>query len=384
MNVTTLKKLAALTVVAAVFFALGAMPAASQTVSVPVQGKVTQEGKPLESVEVVLTSILTGKVYKTKTNKAGTFEFVGIPRGDYSVDIVSGAGDKLFTQKTSITGEGGKLDFLTIDITKDAKGGGAPKMTKEQEEKIRTENAKIGNINTLINQAQTSLNAQNWQEAEITLKQLVVMEPWRWEFFQALGNAQSNLQEYEDSAASYGKGIASAQGVVDGTGQKPPSGAAPDPVKAKAGIGQMLGSQGNVLLKVASQQTDMKLKEAKTKEAIEAFTKAAELDPNHATAYFNLCATQYNTGNMGAAEMACTKAIAADPNKADAYFIKGSAMFGNGKMDANNKWTVPDGATQALNKYLELAPDGAHANDVKQMLEAVGAKIETTYKQRKK
>jgi hypothetical protein len=87
---------------------------------------------------------------------------------------------------------------------------------------------------------------------------------------------------------------------------------------------------------------------------------------------------------MDAAEAACTKAIAADPNKADAYFIKGSAMFGKGKMDANNKWTVPDGTAQALNKYLELAPTGAHANDVKQMLEAVGAKIETTYKSRKK
>jgi hypothetical protein len=37
-----------------------------------------------------------------------------------------------------------------------------------------------------------------------------------------------------------------------------------------------------------------------------------------------------------------------------------------------------------LNKYLQLAPDGAHAADVKQMLEMIGAKIETSYGTQKK
>ena len=42
------------------------------------------------------------------------------------------------------------------------------------------------------------------------------------------------------------------------------------------------------------------------------------------------------------------------------------------------KLVAPPGTSDAFNKYLELAPDGPHANDVKAMLAAIGAKIETT------
>jgi hypothetical protein len=49
-------------------------------------------------------------------------------------------------------------------------------------------------------------------------------------------------------------------------------------------------------------------------------------------------------------------------------------------MDKDNKIKVPAGTDVALKKYLELAPDGPHAADVKQMLEYIGSKVETTYK----
>jgi hypothetical protein len=42
------------------------------------------------------------------------------------------------------------------------------------------------------------------------------------------------------------------------------------------------------------------------------------------------------------------------------------------------------GTAEALNKYLELAPEGLHANNAKQMLEYIGFKVESTYKGRKK
>src|SRR5581483_3555773 len=117
---------------------------------------------------------------------------------------------------------------------------------------------------------------------------------------------------------------------------------------------------------------------------IAAYEKAAALDPNPGTAYFNICATMYNTANMEGAVVACDKAIAADPTKADAYFIKGSSLYGSGKLDKDGKYVPPPGTADALNKYLELAPNGAHAADVKAMLDALGVKIETTYKQKKK
>jgi tetratricopeptide (TPR) repeat protein len=138
-------------------------------------------------------------------------------------------------------------------------------------------------------------------------------------------------------------------------------------------VAQMLTNEGNAYLKLK-----------KNDKAIEAYTKAASMDPNPATAYFNICATQYNTGNTQGALAASDKAIAADATRADAYFIKGSLMVGDSKLDKDGKLTAPAGTSEALNKYLELAPDGPHAGDVKAMLQAIGAKIETTYHEKKK
>jgi hypothetical protein len=94
--------------------------------------------------------------------------------------------------------------------------------------------------------------------------------------------------------------------------------------------------------------------------------------PHSALAYFNLCAAKYDMGQTGAdAVAACDKAIAADPKKADTYFIKGSILFGHGTMDKNNRIAVPAGTVEALNQYSALTPDGPHAPDVKQMLDAL-------------
>jgi tetratricopeptide (TPR) repeat protein len=95
----------------------------------------------------------------------------------------------------------------------------------------------------------------------------------------------------------------------------------------------------------------------------------ARADPNAATAWFNLCATAYNTGDTEAALKACDRAIAADPGKADAWFIKGSVLFGQAPLDKAGRMAAPPGTRQALQKYLEIAPNGAHAGDVKAMLD---------------
>jgi tetratricopeptide (TPR) repeat protein len=190
------------------------------------------------------------------------------------------------------------------------------------------------------------------------------MNPNRWDYLQALGDAEFGQGKYEEAAATYGKAIPMAQNNTD---------AKADPAKAKIAVGAMFTNQGNAYLKLK-----------KTQEAVAAFTQAAALSSNPGTAYFNLCATQYNIGNTEGALQACDKAIAADPNKADAYYIKGSLLIGASTTDKEGKVIPAPGTVEALNKYLELAPDGAHAGEVKQMLEYTGSKIETTYKERKK
>jgi tetratricopeptide (TPR) repeat protein len=204
--------------------------------------------------------------------------------------------------------------------------------------------------NDLIIQANAAAAARKWQEAADTLAKLIALNP-RWGYFQALGNAQLGLGQYKDALDTYDKGIAGA--LSDKT-------APSDQVKTARA--QMLTNKGNLFLKLK-----------RNGEAIAAFTSAAELSPNPGVAYFNVCATQYNIGNMSGAVASCDRAIKSDPTKADAYFIKGSALYGNGGLDKQNHYVVPPGTLEALNKYLELAPKGSHAADVQAMLDALGA-----------
>jgi tetratricopeptide (TPR) repeat protein len=167
-----------------------------------------------------------------------------------------------------------------------------------------------------------------------------------WASDQAAADADMANGQYQDAVALYERAIAAAQ-----SGQ-------PD-AATKAQIGKMLVSEGNCFLKLH-----------RTADALAAYEKAAPLSANPATAYFNLCATYYNTGSTTGALQACDKAIQVNPNKADTYFIKGSVLFGQAQV-VNGKYSVPPGTVEALDKYLALTPNGAHAGDVKQMLDAL-------------
>jgi tetratricopeptide (TPR) repeat protein len=361
-----------LVVMTAILFSLATSGAWGQ--SVQLEGKVRDGSKPLADVWVVLTFQDTGKASKIKTDKSGNFAMIGVARGVYTVEVFDAAGNAICReQNRQIRGEGGEPEKVDLDVSGPCKAGAQAKMTKEEIERIKAENLKATNINALIAQYNAAQTAQNWKDAEPILKQMIAAEPNNWRFYQALGTAQLNQGEYEDAVGSYDKGMQLAQAVLSGSAPKDPNKSETDPAKAKTGVAQMLTSQGNAYLKLK-----------KNDEAVAAFTKAAEMDPNPAVAYFNLCATQYNTGNTQGALAACDKAITADPNKADAYFIKGSLMMGDSKTDKEGKIVAPPGTAEALNKYLELAPDGPHANDVKQMLQFIGSKVETSYGKKKK
>jgi len=208
------------------------------------------------------------------------------------------------------------------------------------------------NENALIMQAQAAMQARSWQAAETAFRQLAAIAPARWEYQEGLGAAQYNLGRFEDALASYEKAIPLARRIAESANE--------DSAKVKAAVAGMLTVEGNIYLKLR-----------KNPEAIDAFTKAAAMSPNPAVAYFNLCATSFNAGDTQAALPACDKAIAADPTKADAYFVKGSVMLGNGTVDAKGKFVVPKGTVETLKKYLALQPNGPHAADVKEMLNAI-------------
>jgi len=205
----------------------------------------------------------------------------------------------------------------------------------------RAANAEAQAENRLIAQVQTAEAAKDWPKAVTLLEQLTTMDPARWQYRQALGDAEFNAGRYEDAAKSFTEAL---------------KGALKD--KSHNTLAALYMSQGNAYLKLK-----------RNDDALAAYQKAAENSDMPAAAYFNRCATEFVLGRMEAALSDCDKTLAADPNKADAWFIKGSLLLGNSTTDAAGKTVAPPGTAEALQMYLKLAPNGPHAADVREMLD---------------
>ncbi|HET8887906.1 MAG TPA: tetratricopeptide repeat protein, partial [Candidatus Angelobacter sp.] len=289
-------------------FLAAAASAWSQSTTARIKGRITSGGKPLPDVQVVLTNRDNGRAFKFKADKNGQITGFGVPYGDYDEQVLSATGESLYKKPIKIVSENGSTEN---DISVEVSSGGVsqPAVSKEELEKLKAEREKGLSQNALINQYNAAQQAKDWAQAAEILKKMIAAEPTRWEYQKALGDMQMNLGQYQEAVDTYEKVIPMAENASK-TDPKA------DPAKAKAAVAQMITSEGNAYLKLK-----------KNSEAIAAFTKAAEMDPNPATAYWNLCATEYNAGDMKGASAACDKAIAANPNRADAYFIKGSALI---------------------------------------------------------
>ncbi len=199
-----------------------------------------------------------------------------------------------------------------------------------------------GSEQTLLGTVQTALAAKDWATAESAAKKLVALDP-RWDYLGLLGDAQYGAAEYADAVESYNRALAAA----------PP---APNTPAVGGTLRPMLLHLGNSYLKLR-----------RNDDAIAAYNREAAIDPNPGLAYFNVCAVMYNIGRTDGVPV-CDKAIAADPTRADAYFVKASLLVAAAPV-AGGKVTPLPGTIETLNKYLELAPNGPHAADVRAMLD---------------
>ena len=236
---------------------------------------------------------------------------------------------------------------------------------KKKNAEIVAGNTKIQNLNAMLTQARADNKAGNYDAAIKAMQQATTAKPDEGILWITLGDAQLGsamqpqrqprqrehrrpipaiTQKYTDAAASYKKGI-----DLNAASKKP------SPEAAAAGynqLGQAYGKMGNA------------------KDSADAYEQAAKAMPaNAGMYYYNEAATLYNAGKLPEAEAAADKAIAADPKKADAYYIKGQALIPQATVDPKTqKIVAPPGCVEAYQTYLELAPDGPHAADVKGIL----------------
>jgi len=127
-------------------------------------------------------------------------------------------------------------------------------------------------------------------------------------------------------------------------------------------------------------------KTGKTKEAADAYDAAAKADPTKAGMYYyNEAATLFNastsTGKVDGVVEAADKAIAADPTKPEPYYIKSQGLAPLITQAPDGKsFVAPPGLVDACSTYLELAPTGPHAQDMKDLLAGLGEKVKSSYK----
>ena len=319
---------------------------AIQNVSVAtVSGRILdQEGKPLAGAQITYKNIGqynreyradggmrtenpeitegTGRVYHTKTDRKGAFVLAGLDFGIYKIEITGQNGVHVYSGRKTIgrDDDPGSQNILNVDLSLATKlpvepGSGTNlaggKKTKDQQELIRQENARAAKINRLVAQYHTSLAAEDWPNAMGQLKQLIAIDPHRWEFYQNLGTLQANQGLNEEAAQSYARGAEEAKKILAN-----PS----DTDHALTTLGDLLLAEADCYLRME-----------KIDDAVALYERAAAVYPHPFMARYRACSALNNLGKFDQALEKCNQAIADDPAQWGPYQMVGGIYTAAGK-----------------------------------------------------
>jgi tetratricopeptide (TPR) repeat protein len=171
-----------------------------------------------------------------------------------------------------------------------------------------------------------------------------------------LGQAQVGLKKYDDATVTFKK-------VIDlETNSKKPNIVVQG--LADSGLGEIYARTGKI------------------QEANDAYDAAVKVNPTSGAFYLKNEAVSFFQSNQGDAQVAAAdKGIALDPNQPILYYLKGNGLVAKTTMDdKTHKLVPPPGCMEAYQKYLQLAPDGPYAGEVKQILASFNQTIDNGYK----
>jgi len=326
-------------------------------------------GVPVTDGTIILsTDNGTTAKYTFTTNSSGDYKGDGIAPDTYFVLVrqPNTPPGKAVDQFQGVKITAGQDALQDFDMTRaDYVKNLTPEQRKAAED-LRAKNASalkdnavIKNLNANLAQARADIKNKNFAEADSLMTQATQAKPTESVLWFELGAAQSGEKKYDDAVTSLKKAI-----DLNAASKKP------DP--------QIAGAANNEL---GSALASLK----KTDEATAAYEAAAKADPTQAGMYYqNEAITMNQSGNPDAAAAAADKAIAADPTRPIPYYLKGQALVGKATVDPKTqKIVAPPGCVEAYQKYLELAPDGQFAPEVKAVLEGMGQTVKSSYKAKK-
>jgi tetratricopeptide (TPR) repeat protein len=351
------------------------LPAFSQTTGV--EGIVKdQDGKVVQGAVVTFKRTDIKGHYPVKTDKKGHYGHYGLPLGTYTITVaIDGQIRDSASNFRTALGDPKTLNFdlkqsaqqqqalqkaaESGTLTKDQERG----MTKEQKEAFdkaakarEAQLAKNKELNDAYTTGKNAVEAKQWDQAIESLNRAVEMDPkqgavWTTLADAYIGKAQATPAEAQ---ANYDKGFDAFKKAIE-------------ILPTDAGL------YNNYALALAK---DKKIDDAKAN-----LSKAAELDPPGAGKYYyNLGALLVNSGQNDAAQDEFKKATESDPNYAEAYLQLGMCLSAKAGADPKTGQVIPaPGTVEALQKYLDLKPDGSNAQQAKEMIAALGGSVSTSF-----
>ena len=342
------------------------------------------DGKPIAAAEVTYTSMDNGRKLVLKTNGKGEYFSLGLQPGKYLVTLTKD-GKKLDEVKNyQVALDQNTLDFdLKKSQAEAAKQQGMTpeqlKQVQEQHEKQLKEVTTVKTLNEKLAAAGDASKAKDYDTAIGILTEAAQIDPTRDLIWFKLADAYSGSADKQTAPAEKTKQLQSAvadyQKSIDLAEKAQQAGGKADTATLAAYYNNMGSGYAR------SNNSDA---------AAQAYNHAAQLNPAGAGQYyFNLGAVLTNANGSNDAVMrkaavdAFDKAIAADPQRAEAYYWKATNLIGGATLQGD-KMIAPPGTAEAFNKYLELQPNGPHADEAKAMLASIGAPVETTFGTKKK
>ena len=333
-------------------------------------------GQPLKGALVKIDRLDIKGHYQVKTDKKGHYFHTGLPLGTYKVTLEVDGKDVDNVSGVHLgLGDNPPLNFNMKETQQRQQSlqqaAASGTLSKEQERSMSAEQksalekatkeretalAKNKALNDAFNQGMEASKAQQWDAAiaafnkanEMDAKQVVIWARLADAYMQS-GATKTGA----DQQAAYDKGLEAFNKAIE---LKPDDAA----------------YHNNYALAL--------VKAKKIPEAQAELTKAAQIDPpNAGRYYYNLGAVLVNSGQNDAAGQVFKKAIDIDPNYADAQYQYGMYLLGQAKVTPEGKVIPADGTKEALQKYLELKPDGPFAESAKGALASIEGTVATSY-----
>ena len=361
--------------------AILALVALAQTAQI--EGTVLgEDGQPLQGAVVkFVRSDVKQTLSNVKTDKKGHFLYMGLPPGSQWVISVEVGGKEVGSQNTraSLASPANlKFDLGQIKRERDAQteamkklveGGDINAATKgmsseqrQQLEELQKQNEaalrKNKDLSDAYSGAMTALQASNFADAIAGFEKASALDPKQIAVW--LGMADAYMGSFK--AKKGDERAADVQKCLDAYAK------ALELKPEEAGIHNNLGRALAEAGKFPEAQAEM--------------NKAAQIDPPGAGKYFyNLGAILVNIGQADAAAEAFKKAFDADPNYGDAVYQYGVSLMAKAQVAADGTVTPAPGTVEAFQKCVDLGAEKCKfSQQAKDMMEALHAKVETTYR----